>query len=400
MKGYATDWQSRNQTLFYFFGTLVFFVGFIGNSFLCSLTGLIFVICAFLSKWYVLNMIRTFVIENQQHDLRLSVGDERILKISLENRSPIPFFSLKGRIAADKNVVFPNDNSKGQNSAYSFTITGPAHGKVIVHCPVTALQRGIARVRSLEFICSDPLHIVRCSIHFDQFLKSNVVVYPDPEPVHQLNLIPPQISGTRSAKHSLYHDVSAPSGIRDYTYSDPFKYVHWKASARTGRLQTKTFEQVADQNWMFLFLNQPNSVHHQPLADFEQRVAAAAWLAQEACRRTIDTSLYCNTKSIGQQMIGIESGKGEVQLRKTWELLAFIQAWQMKTPITQALKWIDRKLGQPQILIFLTLDQPELAAPFLEKWLKTGHQLFMLRRVDKRCILEQVEKGASAVGSI
>lgn len=400
MSGYAAGWQTHNQRLFYLFGTIVFLVGFIKDSFLLTLTGLVFVVCAFLSKWYLLQMIRTFVIENQRRSLRLSAGDQSTLKIIVENQYPVPFFSIKGRIVADKNIAFLSNNSKDQDSAYTFSLTMPARGKTIVPCPFKALNRGIARIRSVEFICTDPLHIVRCSIHFDQLLKNRIIVYPDPKPVRQLSLVPPQRVGTLVTKHSLDQDLSTPSGIRQYTYSDPFKYIHWKATARTGQLQTKTFEHVADQSWMFLFLNQTNSARHQSFEDFDKRISAAAWLAEVACKRSVNTSIYCNAKSIGQKMVGIEPGKGALQLRKTWEMLAFIQAWQMKTSITQALTMIDQKLSQPQMIIFLALDQPGPAAPFLAKWLKTGHQIYMLRRFDDGCILEQIEKGVRAVGNV
>ncbi|MCQ2009025.1 DUF58 domain-containing protein [Sporolactobacillus sp. STSJ-5] len=398
MKGYAADWQTRNQSLFYLFGFIVFLIGFLRNTFLLSITGLIFIVFAFLSKWYLVHMIRTLSIENTDRSLRLSAGDEGELIVTFLNSSKLPLFSLRGRIVSDPIVSFSTGNHSNPNPIYQFSVTIPAQKKLLVHCPVKAMERGTARIRTFELTCSDPLHLVSCGIHFNEMLKSHLIIYPQPKAVSHLNLAPPQHLGEVPSAHSLFQDYTAPSGIRNYASSDPFKHIHWKASARTGRLQTKTFERVAHQSWTFLFLNASNHLSHERSSDFEKRISAAAWLARDARKRDIEFSMYSNTKTIGQKILGIEPEQGGNHLRKVWELLAFMQKWQIKTPIPQAMQIIDKKLSHPSVLILMDLDQPELAAPFLSKWLKNGHLIFQLCISENTCILEPVEKGAIAIG--
>jgi uncharacterized protein (DUF58 family) len=397
MKGYATGWQTRNQSLFYLFGFIVFFIGSIRNTFLLSLTGLIFIALAFLSKWYLVHLIHSLSVENSDHSLRLSVGDKGDLIIAFVNPSKLPFFSLKGRIVSDLIVSFSNESSHVNEYEYQFALTLPAQKKILVHCPVQALERGTARIRSFELTCSDPLHVCTCSLHFNELLKSRLIVFSQPEAVNHLNLVAPQNLGSLPSVHSLFQDYTAPSGIRDYATSDPFRHIHWMASARVGRLQTKTFEHVSQQSWTFLFLNASSHMSHERSEDFEKRISAAAWLTRDARKRHIEFSLYCNTKTIGRKILGLDPEEGGDHLRQTWEMLAFIQKWQIKTPIPQAMRIIDHKLNQTRILIIAALDQPELASPFLSKWLRDGHIIFKLHVSDQGCALERIEKGAVMV---
>ncbi len=54
-----------------------------------------------------------------------------------------------------------------------------------------------------------------------------------------------RIQGDRSLDSAGF-DAEAIS-VRDYVYGDPLKYIHWKASARTGALKTKEFASLADE---------------------------------------------------------------------------------------------------------------------------------------------------------
>lgn len=398
MKGYSAEWQTRNQSLFYLFGFIVFLTGFIKNTVLLSLTGLVFITIAYLSKWYVLHMIRSLTIENTDHSLRLSIGDSGDLVIAFVNPSRLPFFNLSGRIVTDPLIAFRTDGDQGNEQSYQFALTLPARKKILVHCPVKALERGIARVRSFELTCADPFHVFSCSIHFNELLKSRLIVYPNPETAHNFTREAPQNIGSQQVFRSLFQDFSSPAGTRDYVSSDPFRHIHWKASARVGRLQTKTYEHVSRQNWTFLFLNAPSHLSNKRSDDFERRISAAAWLTQYAQKHQIDFSLYCNTKTIGRSILGIDPDHGGQHLRSAWEMLAFMQKWQIKTPIQQAMSIIDKKLNGPRVLIIADLDQLDQAHMFLSKWLKDGHLIFKLIPAGKSYRLERIEhKGGVAI---
>src|SRR5205085_11404042 len=42
--------------------------------------------------------------------------------------------------------------------------------------------------------------------------------------------------------HRLYEDPTRIAGVRAYEAGDPLNRVHWRATARTGQLQSKTYE--------------------------------------------------------------------------------------------------------------------------------------------------------------
>ncbi|MCO7174767.1 DUF58 domain-containing protein [Sporolactobacillus kofuensis] len=397
MRGYATEWQTRNQSLFYLFGIIVLIIGFFRNTYLITLTGVGFICIAFLSKKYLTYMIRTLSIDNVDHSVRLSIGDQGSLNIAFVNSSHIPFFGIHGRIVADPIVTFHPNNQESAEPEYTFFLTTPPQKKVFVGCPVKGLARGTTRIRSFELVISDPLHINSCVLQFRELLKSRIIVYPRPEPI-QLNVDYPHDLGNQPIARSYFQDDTSPSGIRDYATHDPFKHIHWKASARIGRLQTKTYDHVTNQNWTLIFLNSSHHSIHSRANDFEERVSVAAWMTQYARKHQIEFSIYTNSKTMGKKLLGIDQDQSGQQLKQAWELLSFLQHWQIKTAIPEAMRIIDQRLHRPQALFILTLDQPELGAPWLAKWMKDGHKIYILKEDNGIYHLEHMGRGGAAIG--
>jgi uncharacterized protein (DUF58 family) len=56
--------------------------------------------------------------------------------------------------------------------------------------------------------------------------------------------------GDRQARRTLFEDPNRPIGVRPYQPGDSFRHVHWPATARTGSLQTRVFQQVSSRVMM------------------------------------------------------------------------------------------------------------------------------------------------------
>lgn len=70
-----------------------------------------------------------------------------------------------------------------------------------------------------------------------------VLVPPRVVPLDGYDLASPRPVGEiRLLVHRLYEDPTRTSGIRDYQNGDPLNRIHWRATARLGRLQSRTFE--------------------------------------------------------------------------------------------------------------------------------------------------------------
>lgn len=394
------DRRTHLQTLFYWFGLIVLIFGFFRNLPTFLIVGLFFILLAFFSEKYLLHMARHLLADHSVSEIRLSVGESSCLTLWFSNDSRLPLISLHGHLTLDPAADFPTGRMDGDAQSFSFTLSIPARRRVRISCPVRAVKRGIAKICSLELICEDPLHIYRFTLKPRIPLKSRVIVYPLSNPVFGLkNLIPGHPGFTPSVR-SLFRDDAAPSGARDYLQSDPFRHIHWKASARLGRLQTKTFEKTAQVSWTLVFLGSQGYRTDRTSEDFERRMSAAAFITEYACRRHYPFDIYCNNKPMGRSLItGLEENQGPVQLRKAWELFALMQKWQIKTPADQAIRAIDAKLTGLRTIFIIDLDRSAAVSHDIRRWVKKGHTIYRLELSEKTIFLKLVtEIGGAAIG--
>ena len=69
-----------------------------------------------------------------------------------------------------------------------------------------------------------------------------VLVPPRVVPLEGYDLASPRPMGEIRLVHRLFEDPTRTSGIRDYQNGDPLNRIHWRATARLGRLQSRTYE--------------------------------------------------------------------------------------------------------------------------------------------------------------
>jgi uncharacterized protein (DUF58 family) len=69
-----------------------------------------------------------------------------------------------------------------------------------------------------------------------------VMVYPKVLPLETYDIESPRPIGEIRLAHRLFEDPTRISGVRAFEHGDPINRIHWRATARTGILQSKTFE--------------------------------------------------------------------------------------------------------------------------------------------------------------
>ena len=83
---------------------------------------------------------------------------------------------------------------------------------------------------------------------------AKLLVYPRVVPLEALGIPSREPFGDLRLRRHLFEDPVRAVGIRDYAPGDPMKRIHWKATARAQRLQTKVFEHTTAVD-MALFLD-------------------------------------------------------------------------------------------------------------------------------------------------
>ena len=92
--------------------------------------------------------------------------------------------------------------------------------------------------------------------------------------------------------------------IRNYQYGDPQKYIHWKASARTGELKTKEFSSLAHRPLLL-------ELDKIAIADLEEKISCVAYIIVKSFRLNIPVGLKIGTRVFSPvTRISAETGKG------------------------------------------------------------------------------------------
>jgi uncharacterized protein (DUF58 family) len=124
-----------------------------------------------------------------------------------------------------------------------------------------------------------------------------LLVYPLVVPLTRLNLPSRHPFGERRAPRRLLEDPAQVIGVRDYVYEDSLRRVHWKASARAMRLQSKIYAATTTYT-LAIFLNVPaqfDSLHGIQSEIQELAICAAASVSDWALNEGYAVGLYANT---------------------------------------------------------------------------------------------------------
>jgi uncharacterized protein (DUF58 family) len=155
------------------------------------------------------------------------------------------------------------------------------------------------------------------------------------------------------------------SGVREYTPSDSFQQIHWKASSRTGSLQTKILEKTTHQKWTFI-LNVLEEERGKGLnlsisKDLEIRLSHIAYMFQMAERQSATFELYVNILARNDlQLLYLGEGSGKEHLLRGLELLARIDQMSSTMKVGNLIKKIDPKLRQSSSIILCGISKQEV----------------------------------------
>ena len=153
---------------------------------------------------------------------RLFPGEIAHLEITIRNAKPLPFYlSIEGPF-----------HLLGQTIVMPFAKLHHAW-----NMPLT--RRGVYPLRACTLSFGDPFGL--SSTRRTLPLHEEIVVYPRLKRIEGSIAQFQEFFGLHPAK-GLVEDPAAYAGTRDYTGSRPARFIHWKASARIGKIQEKIFE--------------------------------------------------------------------------------------------------------------------------------------------------------------
>ncbi len=142
-----------------------------------------------------------------------------------------------------------------------------------------------------------------------------ILVFPRTIPLVGYDVSSKRPIGEVRMSYRIFEDPTRISGIRAYQQGDPLRRVHWRASARTGELQCKTYEPstVIGATILLDFHKESFDPKHQPMRS-ELAITAAASIAHTVFQMGQQIGLLSNGRDAVDR-IRFEGWRGDARTR-------------------------------------------------------------------------------------
>lgn len=233
--------------------------------------------------------------------------------------------------------------------------------------------RGVYRFGPLSLEAGDPFGFTTHEAAVEQ--QAELLVYPRLLPVESLGLAAGRPLGERRSRSWLFADPAQPMGARDYQAGDSMRVIHWTATARLGRLQSRVFEPTLSRTVLVALdlqtLDRPWEGIDPELA--ERLISVAATLADAALAERVPTGLLVNgahAKSDG--LVRVPVGRSAAQRARVLDALARVQPYALRS-LAAMLRSEAPSLPLGTTLVLVTARAPEELAVAARLARRRGH---------------------------
>jgi uncharacterized protein (DUF58 family) len=314
---------------------------------------------------------------------RIFPGEDAELLAELTNAKglAVPWLVTRDDIAADMAVrggrIEPH-HVAGRAQLVQFWSVGPRE-RVRRRYRVTAPGRGLHPVGPSTLRSGDPFGWREQQV--GTACAARLLVYPRAYPLAAWRMVAERPLGPRPRAGWLLPDPAQVVGARPYQPGDPYRMVHWPATARLGSIQVKQTV-PAHAVAVAIFLDVRTALHPWEGLDrarAETAIALAASLAREAVQARGEVALFANTPLRERaSVVRVPAAAGPAQLRRILEALALggVQPW---SRIEDLLALDGRALPRGvRLLVVTPLLTPAVAAA-VTALCRSGRRLDLFR---------------------
>ncbi len=212
-----------------------------------------------------------------------------------------------------------------------------------------------------------------------------LIVYPKVVPIAELGLLSKEPFGETKARQHIFEDPMRTIGVRDYQPGDSFKHIHWKATARQHRLQTRVYEPTTSYN-LVVFLNVATFPKHWQGIDpvlLERTISVAASIASYATEQRYIVGVIANgSVPHSDQPIKVLPSRDPKQLARILEALAAVTGFATSS-IEKLLLEESPKLPWGATLVIVTGVVTEELLATLLRLRDVGRRLVLVSLDDK-----------------
>ncbi|WP_047979606.1 DUF58 domain-containing protein [Ornithinibacillus contaminans] len=324
---------------------------------------------------------KRIVMRNPTTTIKLFPEEKATMTLEIENQSIFPIIngSFSFQIgSAIRAYTFTKDKEYWKELQHSLTLIQKKN--TIVEVPVVAEHRGVARVKNITYTYPHLLNFSSVRLRYHDFYRTELIVYPKLLPVQGIDVVYHMMQGESRLNFSPFEDIQSPLGTRDYSYSDPFHKINWKASVKTQKLQTNIYEKVVDRSFVFIInLGMQND---KSLVSFnknlENLLSYAAYLSEYATKMGIPFELYINARKHGKvSYMQLHEGEGRTHYMHALEMLARVHKQAPMLPFKNMLFQIGKQFIKPKTVIMIG-DISSEAMGIMRSWNQVQSSIYQV----------------------
>lgn len=314
------------------FAFVVAFAGVFAGDRGLTLLGLLVLVSALVTTAWNRASLANLNVSRSLSETHVVPGETVVLTITVYNDKPIPvpWITLEEEISE---ALYPTDRPttlsgvSRRRTLMLQTRLGP-YERVTWRIPLRCPSRGFQTIGPTLIRSGDPLGFFSNRTTIEKI--DSLIVFPRVRALFGVEIPPRSLAGETRVSRNLLTDPTRIVGIRDYRPEDPFRSIHWKATARQGTLQVRVTEPTTSLH-LAIIANVDTFDHYWEGLDFEiseEVIDLAASLAVWGLERRASVGVFSNGIVTGSdQYLRVPAGRGSSQRLRILEGLAKISAY-------------------------------------------------------------------------
>jgi uncharacterized protein (DUF58 family) len=384
--------MSTRQT-FHVVGSLfLLFALFSGSSFLWLFGGFFFFITGF-HRWWLKNLPRWIQVSCEADASRVMPGTPVTVRLRMTNRSwlPLPYSHIRFTLPEHVTVEGADQvKQSNKRTVVHFWVHVPLRRETERTFSLIPHRRGVVWLTEVQAELIALFAEEHCSLHLPT--NFSLLVYPLPLAIPPLVLGETGPEGSKLSRQHRQEDPTFLRGIRSYMPGDRLKQIDWKASAKTGSLQTRQLEFAAHPNWRVVGHILPS---YEPLLQRqndevnERTISCLAAVAVFCRRRSFPYELSLNIRQRGNEYFHLAQGSGKAHHVHVMTHLARLHQF-VPTSLSASLRRLEQSREREAILV-VSPRVDEACEEMLQRLARRGHTVMVLDVSEEQAICRRIE---------
>jgi uncharacterized protein (DUF58 family) len=323
---------------------------------------------------------------------RAFYGDEVTVELVAQNAKPLPIARLDVQEYVGPNVRIVDQtlvrSAETAQLIFRTMFSLGMYERVSHRYTLLCHRRGWHRLGPVKMTANDPFGMASRNMELEK--QEGVLVYPRVVPITELVVPARQPLGDMKPSTPLVEDPMRMSGVRPYIPGDSPKRIHWRATARTGEMQTRVYEPSATPV-AAVFLDTITFSHlweGQNSNLLELSVTVAASMAQQLLEGRHQVGMYANAPLPNRaRTVRISPGRRPGQLTRIFESLAMLAPAFGDRIEKMLAEELPRLPWGASIVIITSRIHPDLQRTLVRMARSGGAQRFVLIAIGEEPVL-------------